>query len=51
MLPTLSQVADPTVGDKATAALRAFNAQVMTDSRVSLSIIPVGDGVALCRKR
>uniref|UniRef100_A0A7S3QL53 Caffeoyl-CoA O-methyltransferase n=2 Tax=Dunaliella tertiolecta TaxID=3047 RepID=A0A7S3QL53_DUNTE len=45
------KVADPTVEDKATAALRAFNDQVINDQRVSLSIIPVGDGMALCRKR
>jgi len=45
------KVADPNVTDKATAALRDFNERVMKDERVSLSIIPVGDGVALCRKR
>lgn len=37
--------------DKATQAIREFNDRVMADPRVTLSIIPVGDGIALCRKR
>ncbi|KAF5833981.1 O-methyltransferase [Dunaliella salina] len=45
------KVSDPTIEDKATQALRKFNDQVINDQRVSLSIIPVGDGMALCRKR
>ncbi len=45
------KVAEPEVQDKATQALRDFNTKVMSDPRVSLSIIPVGDGLALCRKR
>lgn len=39
------------VSDKATAALRTFNEAILYDDRVSLSIVPVGDGIALCRKR
>lgn len=39
------------VCDKYTHALREFNAHVLEDERVSLSIVPVGDGIALCRKR
>lgn len=39
------------VKDKYTQALRDFNAHVMQDSRITLSIVPVGDGMALCRKR
>jgi O-methyltransferase len=38
-------------GDKAAAALRAFNAALLRDDRVALSIVPVGDGMALCWKR
>ena len=45
------QVSDPEVMDKATQAIREFNAFILSDSRISLSILPVGDGVALCRKR
>ncbi len=43
--------AKPQVTDKATVALREFNAAVLSDERVTLSIVPVGDGMALCRKR
>ena len=35
---------------KATVALREFNAQLLNDSRVSFSTVPVGDGMALCRR-
>ncbi|KIZ03452.1 caffeoyl-CoA O-methyltransferase [Monoraphidium neglectum] len=45
------KVADSQVDDKATVALREFNAAVLADPRVTLSIVPVGDGMALCRKR
>jgi predicted O-methyltransferase YrrM len=47
------QVADPVAvaADKATAALNQLNAKLLKDGRVSLSILPVGDGMALCRKR
>jgi O-methyltransferase len=38
-------------GDKAAAALREFNAALLSDERVALSILPVGDGMALCWKR
>lgn len=35
----------------ATAAIRAFNRALKNDSRVTLSMIPIGDGVTLARKR
>lgn len=45
------RVADPDdVGDSDTRALRAFNARVATDSRVDLSLVPIGDGLTLARK-
>ncbi len=37
--------------DKASQALAEFNAKLLTDERIDLSIVPVGDGMALCRKR
>eukprot|EP00798_Chlamydomonas_sp_ICE-L_P006451 gene6450-3082_t len=45
------KVADPEVNDKATIALREFNDRLLVDERISLSTLPVGDGIALCRKR
>ena len=44
-------MADPSVDDKQTEALRAINAKMLADPRVSFSMVPVGDGMALCRKR
>jgi predicted O-methyltransferase YrrM len=45
------RVADPAESKKATLALRDFNDRLLLDARVSLSVIPVGDGMALCRRR
>ena len=47
-------VADPTIGDadnKDTAAIRRLNAKVVRDDRVSMSLVPIGDGLTLARKR
>lgn len=44
-------VADPARTDADTAAIRALNAKLRDDSRVSMSLIPVGDGLLLARKR
>lgn len=44
------QVLDPEPGSKA-AAIRAFNAHVLADSRVESVLLPVGDGLTLARKR
>ena len=45
------KVADPAVDDKATVALRELNAFLLTDKRVDFNIVPVGDGIAMCRVR
>ena len=45
------KVADPSVDDKQTVALREFNAHVLEDMRVSHALLPVGDGITLLRKR
>ncbi len=34
-----------------TEAIRAFNTMVQADERVSLSLVPIGDGLTLARKR
>lgn len=43
--------ADPRRTDPLTAAIKAFNRKVHADQRVSLSMLPVGDGITICRKR
>jgi len=45
------RVADPKVRDADTRALRAFNAKVAVDERVDLCLVPIADGLTLCRKR
>ena len=45
------KVADPMVADAPTEAIRAFNAKVVADERVSMCLVPIGDGVTLARKR
>jgi predicted O-methyltransferase YrrM len=44
-------VADPADQDKQTVALRALNAKVHRDQRISLALLPVGDGLTVARKR
>lgn len=45
------KVADPEVSDADTSAIRHFNETLHTDERVDLSLLPVGDGLTLARKR
>lgn len=45
------KVADPTVTDADTAAIRALNAALHADPRVAHCIVPVADGIALAIKR
>jgi caffeoyl-CoA O-methyltransferase len=44
-------VADPNKMDPDTNAIRALNAKLHGDQRVSLSLLPVSDGLTLARKR
>ncbi len=44
-------VADPSRNDEDTEAIRAFNSALSTDARISLSMVPIGDGLTLARKR
>lgn len=37
--------------DEDTAALRVFNDKLHADQRIDLSLVPIGDGVTLARKR
>ncbi len=44
-------VADPGVTDAATTAIRALNDRLHHDARVDVSLLPLGDGLTLARKR
>lgn len=44
-------VADPADTDADTEAIRALNRKLAADERVTVSMVPIGDGVTLARKR
>ncbi|KAL9230834.1 hypothetical protein vseg_006132 [Gypsophila vaccaria] len=45
------KVADPLVNDSITMSLKNFNKAIMEDERVCTSLVPIGDGMTICRKR
>lgn len=45
------EVANPAITDKDTVAIRSLNQKVLADERVDLSLVPIGDGLTLARKR
>ena len=45
------KVIEPDSDDKDTRAIRALNAKLADDDRVSLSLVPIADGVTLARRR
>jgi predicted O-methyltransferase YrrM len=45
------KVANSEHHDKQTEAIRALNQQLFTDKRVTMSLLPIGDGLSLLRKR
>ena len=44
------RVADPSDEDPETVAIREFNRMLSGDSRVMISLVPIGDGLTLARK-
>lgn len=44
-------VADPAKSDEDTVAIRALNRKIRDDARVTASLVPIGDGLMLCRRR
>ncbi|MBD2138477.1 class I SAM-dependent methyltransferase [Anabaena sp. FACHB-1237] len=44
------KVADTAVQDTQTKAIRALNCRLYQDSRITLSVLPIGDGLTLARK-
>jgi caffeoyl-CoA O-methyltransferase len=47
----MGAIVDPNVTDADTQAIRAFNDMVIADDRIDTSMISVGDGLTLLRKR
>ena len=46
------RVADPAMNeDKRTQAIKALNQQIYHDDRVQISLIPIGDGLTIARKK
>jgi predicted O-methyltransferase YrrM len=45
------RVADPRNAEPDTVALRHFNQHLHRDARIDLSLVPIGDGLTLARKR
>ncbi len=44
-------VADPATQDEDTVAIRDLNRKIRDDARVTASLVPIGDGLMLCRRR
>ena len=44
------EVADPKKNDKLTNVIREFNSFIKKDDRVEKTILPLGDGITICRK-
>jgi caffeoyl-CoA O-methyltransferase len=45
------KVADASITDADTEAIRRLNARLAKDERITLSLVPIGDGVTLARRR
>lgn len=45
------RVADEQANDETTRAVRAFNDHLFADERIELSLVPIGDGLTLARRR
>ena len=47
----LGRVAARDKWNEDTPTIDALNAKIKSDARVSVSMVPIGDGLTLCRKR
>ena len=45
------RVADPTNDDENVVAIRELNEKLYADERIELSLLPIADGLTLCRKK
>ncbi|MEY3404072.1 MAG: hypothetical protein RLZZ86_3694, partial [Cyanobacteriota bacterium] len=44
------KVADPEIQDNQTKKIRAFNRKLHQDSRITMSLVPIADGLTLAIK-
>ena len=44
------EVADPNINDQLTSNIREFNSFIRKDDRIEKTILPLGDGLTICRK-
>ena len=44
------EVADPNKNDQLTNIMREFNSFIRKDDRIEKTILPLGDGITICRK-
>ena len=44
------EVADLNKNDKLTKIIREFNTHIKKDLRIEKTILPIGDGITICRK-
>lgn len=45
------KVANPQVNDRTTTSIRNFNKKIFEDKRISISMVPIGDGMTICCRR
>ncbi len=45
------EVADPTIKDKSTVAIRTLNKKILEDTRVEFCLLPLADGLSFIRKK
>jgi predicted O-methyltransferase YrrM len=45
------RVVDPAFNNRSTRAIRQLNQKLYDDARISLSLLPIGDGLSMARKR
>jgi predicted O-methyltransferase YrrM len=51
LVPVEVAAGDPQDQEEDTRAIRALNDRLLGDQRVTLSLVPIGDGLTLARKR
>lgn len=47
----MGQIAEPAKWRDSAAVVDALNRKIASDERVTIAMLPIGDGLTLCRKR